>query len=199
MNILKQTPPVKGEFSPSLPEPTELKLRPFYDAYVQASYEAYLLKFVPEMGNQRRNMERQAKILLKKYLVVEAGFEPFHPNNQWYTGYLSQPHRENSKTRLAVNYNLYKHPIPLPVLGKYIEAKKSGLFTQFSVHSPSSEVFHNIRLIIQDPVLVGWMEDSWVDWNGQIEGTKTGFLIGAWDLAKDLKYNTAQLPERASS
>lgn len=202
MHLLKQTPSEKGEFSPPIPEPVEDKLKPHYQEYIQTEYEIFLFKKLPEMSRQLHEMEDKAAKLHRVYQIIEAGYEPFVPSTAWHTGFLSKPQQE--KGLGTQTHNLYKHPLPLNILEKYLKAKQTGFFSVFSVHSPDAGAFRQYgQLSPIDPVLVGWIRSAFVSAHGSVIGDSTistkSFLIGAWDLAKDLKYNPAQISEHTSS
>lgn len=166
-----------------------------YNQYVQMNHEIKLLRQIPEMKKQLKDMEKESRYIEDRLRVIGAGYDPIIPNRStFHLGFLQKPPvRSGDELRI---YSLYKHALPLPVLEKYIVAKKTGFFKFFSIHSPDPKVFNEVRLYPIDPLLVGWLPDSFYSsWNNYIDGNSEGFLIAQWDMQKDLSAAGLILPQ----
>lgn len=172
----------------------------FKEYGAQLRHEIALLKQVPEMKSQRKGMESKLRDT-EKAIIANEVFQAYTPNHTWLCGFLS-----NFKSDRP--YLLYNRALPQEAIDALNKAKSLGVFDQFTVHSPDKSAFDEIRPVVQriDPVLVGWIGPSvsvrqkhspdgityYGNFTEVIGGT--GFLLHAWDLAKDLAYNPNQLP-----
>lgn len=166
---------------------------PHYNALMQANYELQLARQVPEMRRQRtalQNKVYEEELILK---IFDAGFEPFHVNSRWHTGYLERPARTTWGVSRIGEYKIYQHAMPQRIIDAYKKAKDLKLFNVFTIHSPDAGVFQTVTMKPIDPVLIDWINGR-VGWSGAIEHGES-FLIGQWDLAKDLTAVGLLLPE----
>jgi len=114
---------------------------------------------------QRRAVEQNLAVLKRNYgplfshilkieSILQAGYEPGLPPDEWYIGYL-----EELSLREGSSYLLFRMPIPVGVEKKYGEAKTSKLFAEVVVASPFREDFAEIRVPVEkrDPGLFGFI------------------------------------------
>jgi hypothetical protein len=178
------------------------KLKDFEEILAQSKYELDLMRKVPEMKTQRASLAKRLEVIEKCRKASEAGFALYSAPSGWSYGFLSRP-----SWNMKGNYSLYHRAMPLKAIEALAKAKRLGIFDVFTVHSADGTAFFEqpARPPARswDPVLVGHVNTAYqIASNGnfaglRIDDPKVGerysFLLSAWDLATDLKYNTMQI------
>lgn len=162
----------------------------FATKLAQSEHELALMRRVPEMRTQIRDLDSITAGLRKMVTITEAGFDPFRPTKSWYMGFLSKP----SYAREGQSYLLYTRAMPEFAVDAYIKAKAMNVFDTFTIHSPDATAFtrHTIPMPrVVDPILVGWigrpnLRAGGTDWE---TFDAEGFMIAQWDLAADLAFS----------
>ena len=167
----------------------------FYNNIIQLEYEIELLKQTPEMKGQLKKLSDILKEQQLYLSIINAGFDPFYPSKEWYSGFLVDPKlKDNGK---PLTYHVYSRAMPQHAINLYNKAKALNAFETFTVHSPDANLFQEVvvRAAPVDPILIGWVGSPKVTLNvingrylyDQAIGTNQPFLIAQWDIGKDLQ------------
>lgn len=98
-------------------------------------------------------------LALKKLIKsLEAGFDPYVINPKWYIGNIV-PMSYSWQNPIKIN-SVFKAPIPLAALERYNLAQQLGIFDHFVVAAPDWNLFERVPLILDDPVLVGFISTT---------------------------------------
>lgn len=201
LGIRSKKPAPKPEFdleNLANPKSTEFAVK-----LAQTEHELALMRRVPEMRVQARDLESNASSLRRTLRAIEAGFDPIKPTKSWYMGFLSKP---DYVTSAGQSYRLYTRAIPEFAIEALDKARALNLFNVFTVHSPDATAFtrHTIPMPrVVDPILIGWIgkPNPAAGGNSYSDFEAEGFLVAQWDLAADLAFSQLLLasPEAPKS
>lgn len=146
---------------------TAVMLTTYVDTYNQ-QLETYL--WMKEKGYLAGN-ERQWRTTLEGLRTIaralDAGFDPYTPPADWFSGVMAR----------------YNGPIPSEVRAKIDIAVPIFGANRILIHDPRAERFQKVL----DPIATGHVD---------LEGIRTHFLLGQWDLDEDFKFIEGQQKAR---
>ena len=141
-----------------------------------------------------QGLERTHRTLNRIVKALQAGYDNFAPNDQWYCGFAYEsvdkvwpqeslllqdrfPSRDRKKEKYSAL--VFKGNIPPHIQKAYLVAKEIFGEKHIQIYSPHIEDFKVINLY-PDPVMVGMIEN--VPDCGNLF-----FRIAAWDIVKDIQ------------
>ncbi len=130
--------------------------------------------------------------------ILEAGYSPSAPPDQWYIGLAVRPSQQSKNVHLGMPYRVFSQVIPQKVEDKYRAAEESVLFGTIIIASPRKEDFMEFPLSYRCPIMYGVIaahtERKLEMVPAHIGNYERGslrnaicFEIAIWDLGKDIE------------